>query len=209
MRSLRFLLLAATTSILASCGGSLGGVDEPTQPPVDPATPRAPNASSDEAASPPSVRAPLPSEACRTQPVPVKGTASCDVARDAFVVEAIAVRWSNPDQAWRSGAVGTLQMRFRNEASNSAIHYPGVSVLSPDARVDTDAETHADGYVHPDLYMIASCTTEPVAHAFTVRETLPSGTTVRFVLSPVVATGDGIASCGGTLRSSTFDVVVP
>lgn len=102
-----------------------------------------------------------------------------------------------------------LDMRFRNEASNSEIHYPGVSVLSPDSRVDTDAETHADGHVHPDLYMIASCTTEPVTHAFTVRETLPSRTTVRFVLSPVVATGNEISSCDGTLRAATFDVLVP
>lgn len=119
------------------------------------------------------------------------------------------MRWRSPTDAWKAGATGFLDMRFRNEASNSAIHYPGVSIASPDARVDTDAETHDDGAVHPDLYMIAQCTTEPVTHPFTVKEALPSGAKIQFVLTPVVATGNDISSCGGTLAKVTFEATVP
>lgn len=209
MTSRRRFLRSTLLLSLAGCSGSIDTVDVPasTTPAAGPTPPVAgPGASAPATPGRPS---PLPAEACRATPTPVKGTGSCEVARDMFVVEPVGIRWSGTVAPWKAGAAGILDVRFRNEASNSAIHYPGVSISSRDARVAADAETHADGFIHPDRYMIAACTTEAVSHAFEVRADVPSGAQVRFVLTPAVATGNGISSCDGTLRSSSFGVVVP
>lgn len=205
--SFRFLLASLLLFVPAACGGSVSAVGDQAPPGELPPSPNggASPGQADVAKTP----AALPANVCRAQPVPVTGTASCAVARDAFVIEVVGVRWSGKVPAWKAGATGVLEMRFKNEASNSAIHYPGVSIFSPDERVAADAETHADGAVHPDRYAIASCTTEEVGHNFEVRTDVPSGTTVRFELTPAVATGNDISSCDGTLRTLSFDVVVP
>ncbi len=70
-------------------------------------------------------------------------------------------------------------------------------------------ELHDDGFVHPDFYMIAACTSQEIEHDVTVTATLPSGTKIRFTLAPAVATGSDISSCGDTLRKTEFEAVVP
>ena len=195
---------------LAGCGGSVAGVDGtagaeqapsalPTTPPGTPA-----NAS----AALPADDSPPPS--CAPVPEPVTGTDSCAVARDHLQVDGVSVTWIDAGNAGRAGSRATFKIRYRNSASNSGIHYPGVRVFSADRRVRTGTEDHGDPFVHPDFYMIAECSTQFSEHAgVRVLEDIPSGTQIVLRIEPAVATGNGIDSCGDTLQTTVFAFVVP
>jgi len=58
--------------------------------------------------------------------------------------------------------------------------------------------------------MIATCSTQETSHqGIHVVGDVASGTRISVRIEPAVATGSGIDSCGDTLKTSTFDIVVP
>lgn len=208
MMTPRFLRFASSFVLVAAaaCGGS--SVDQTSSdPPSSRSEPPRPTPPSVDVPPAAPGNAPTPAT-CTPHPSPVQGTSSCEVARDRLLVDAVGVEWIQ-GTAWKAGAVGKLKIRYRNMASNSGIHYPGVEIASSDMRVRTETEEHADGFIHPDFYMIPACSTEEIAHAFKVNADLAPGAKITFTLRPAVATGDGIGSCEDTLRKSAFDVVVP
>lgn len=207
MRNVLFRLGLFVVCLSAlGCGGGVADVSEPER--IREATPARKPANGPSAS--PSTEESGPAPTCSPVPVPVTGTDSCAVAREHLDVEGVALEWRDPGTAGRVGSTASFTIRYRNTAANSGIHYPGVRVFSSDPRVKTGTEEHGDPAVHPDYYMIAECSTQASAfQSVHVVQEVPSGTRIDLRLEPAVATGDGIDSCGDTLKKSTFSFAVP
>lgn len=199
---MRSFFIAIASSLLLACGGLVA--EEAAPPETNTAGVPDPGPPADEigATTPPG------SLTCtRENRFDSRGT--CASARDGFWVEASDVAWIS-GTPWSKGAVGSLRLRVFNNTSGDAFHYPGAVVASSDARIEPRQEW-------ADLYMIAPCSIEEgdvVRRIFDVRETLPSGTKVRFDLAARASfrehthvKDDG--TCAGTLKRTTFVAVVP
>lgn len=206
---MRHVLLILGSFVLShsalGCGGSIAAVGEPERIADAPPEKKPTKATASSAAE---ESEPVPT--CSSVPTPVTGTASCDVAREHLEVEAVALEWDDANAAGHAGSMATLTIRYRNTAANSEIHYPSVSLFSSDARVKTSTEEHGDPFVHPDLYMIAECSTQVGGlQRVHVVDDVPSGTRIDLRVEPAVATGNGIGSCDDTLKKSRYTFVIP
>lgn len=127
-----------------------------------------------------------------------------------MTVDVTGITWLDPALAWKAGGRARLGVRYRNLSETFAIHYPGLTVASSDARAQTETEAHGDPIVHPDLYALSACMVyDSHDHGFTLLSAVPSGTKLTFTLTPAVAADHDISSCEGTLPKTVASFTVP
>jgi hypothetical protein len=199
-----FLSPLALCLSLVACGGNIEPV--PTAQPATDTAGQPAKPPTDEA----STIAPPPLRECAPVPEPVRGIDSCNVARDHLYIDAMSLVWSDPSRAWKAGATAQMTLRYQNTASNSDLHYPGVTVVISDERVRPFSYGEdRTSTVTTDFYMIPECAAQEAGdHELRVSEDIPSGTRITLSFEPSVASRtDG--SCEGMLQSTQLVLVVP